>query len=482
MKNQRLLPFILPLLLIVINLVVKGLFLGSNSLGGDEPFSVYHAQMSPSAIVQQLSLGNNPPLYELLLHYWIKLFGISEFAVRFPSLIFSAVTVYFICRIGQSFFNQRVAIYASLFFIFSNYHILFAHEARAYALMGMLTAISMYCYLNLITERNTGTGNRVTLLIVNVLLMYTHYFGFFVLLLQFLFVVIKRDLLRKHYKFLGLAILASLLAFSPFLTVVIGRFSSSASAGTWVKAPNGMDDFYEMFRTFANAPVTAVFTIAILLIGGILLAIRKSSGTQRVQTQFVLLWFYLPFLFMFAVSFRVPMFLDRYLMVAAIGFVLTLAVSADQLIRSEKWKYVLPGVLCLLFIVTVKPNKTNKREVRKVVELVKTQQDENTYVIVSPYHFSMNFAYYFDRKSFTDYSSADPYGPILRTLKEQRVWCVDGIVGFDASKWKRVIFVDAASQFSAPNNGIFETLNGSYQLVNKQHVEEIFDVYMFERK
>lgn len=467
----------LPLFFILLGFLLKGFFLGSNSLGGDEPFSVYHSQQSLDRLFAIFRSENNPPLHFLLLHYWIKFFGVSELSVRMPSLIFSAFTVLFIYRIGLRFFNLRIAVIASVLFTFSTYQVLYAHEARAYALMGFLTAVSMFYYLEIIHSKGRKPWKIFWFLLANTLLIYTHFFGFFILFIQFFFILFQRKLLKVHYRFLILFVLVMLITYSPYLWLILSRFSSAAG-GTWVTPPDGINALYEMLRAFSNTPVTAVFTLAGMGVGLVLLIIKRRQNPNRMATRLILCWFYVPFLFMFVISFWIPMFLDRYLMFVSIGFPLMVAVSTDFILQKPKIRLLIPALICLLFIVTVKPNKTNKREVRETVQLVKQLENDKTLVLVAPVHFSLNFIYYYDRELFKypDIELAK------KKLSEHNLYCINSLEWVDYKSAKRIVLVDAASNFSAPNNNILNTLNAEFNQVNKHHIEEIFDIYEFTSK
>ena len=472
--------YYLPLFFVFLNFVIKGLFLDSNSLGGDEPFSVYHSQQSLSNLVEIFQNENNPPLHFVILHYWINLFGISEISVRIPSLIFSSLTVLFIYKIGWRFFHLRVAIIASILFTFSTYQVIFAHEARAYALMGLLTAASMFYFMKIIISKDRSKRTLFWFFLVNTLLIYTHFFGFFVLFIQFFFVLLQRDLLKEYYRFLILFVGVLLLAYSPYMWIILNRFTSSAQGGTWLTPPSGMNALYEMLRAFSNAPVTAVFTIAVMVIGTVFLLLKRKQNPNRIATRLILCWFYIPFIFIFFISFWIPMFLDRYLMFVSIGFSLLVALCADFIIQKPKIQILIPAFICLLFVVTVKPNKTNKREVRETVQLVELLEKENdsTLVLVAPVHFSLNFLYYYDRTLFR----ASNKEVIQNKLSEKDVYCINSLDQVDYKSRKHIVLVDAASNFSAPNNNILNTLNIEFNQTSKQHIEEIFDIYEFERK
>ena len=478
MNRSKDTAYYLPLFFILLNFVLKGIFLGTNSLGGDEPFSVFHSQQSLGNLFEIFQNENNPPLHFLLLHYWIKFFGISEVSVRMLSLIFSSFTVLFIYRIGWRFFNLRVGIYASVIFIFSTYQVTFAHEARAYALMGLLTAISMFYYMKIVIAEDRNKWTFTWFLLANTLLIYTHFFGFFILFIQFFFILFQRNLLKKYYRFLVLFVGVLFLAYSPYLWIIMNRFTHSTQGGTWLTRPSGIDAFYEMFRAFSNAPVTAVFTLAALITGTFFLIVKRKQNPDRLATRLMIYWFYIPFVFMFVISFWVPMFLDRYLMFIAIGFCVLVALSTDFILQKPKFRLIIPGFICLLFIVSVKPNKTNKREVRETVQLVKELENDSTLVLVAPVHFSLNFIYYYDRDLFRE-----PDGEKVRSeLGKKSLYCINSLENIDYKNRKRIVLVDAASNFSAPNNNILNTLNAEFNQTKKHHIEEIFDIYEFERR
>src|SRR6266540_3832297 len=160
-----------------LNLLVKFIGITRNCISMDEPYSIFYAQFDVKNIVSELLKGNNPPLWELILHFWIKLFGIGKVSVRFLPMLFSSITVVYIFFTGYRFFNYKVGLTAGLLFTFSNYHMIFAHEARVYPLFCLLGTVSMYCFL-LYWRHPTRWKYLVIFTLSNVLMCYGHYFGF----------------------------------------------------------------------------------------------------------------------------------------------------------------------------------------------------------------------------------------------------------------------------------------------------------------
>ena len=174
--------------------------------------------------------------------------------------------------------------------------------------------------------------------------------------------------------------------------------------------------------------------------------------------------------------------MDRYLMPSAIAFSLVIGISLDYIIRIQKIRYLIPVIITLLFVITVKPNITNKRNVEETVEKIKSIKNSSTLVLLCPSHFVLNFIYYYDREVFKDYSDHDIYSNIANKLSLENIYNVNNIKEVDIEKSNHIIYLDAASMFSYPDNNILNTLNLNYKLVGEYKFYEIFNVYEYRMK
>ncbi len=138
------------LISVLLAAVARALFLGGNSLWSDETFSILWSQQSLGYLTGAgTQLEPNPPLYYVLLHEWMLVFGSSAGAVRSLSVVFSILSVLATYGIGHVLLGGRAAILAGIFAALDPASVFFAQEARAYSLLACLegTAIlALACY------------------------------------------------------------------------------------------------------------------------------------------------------------------------------------------------------------------------------------------------------------------------------------------------------------------------------------------------
>lgn len=482
-KTKTLQIIFVPAALILLNFILKILFIGSQSIAGDEPFSIYYAQMDVSSIFSHLGSGNNPPLYEILLHHWIKLFGISPLSARFLPFLFSVATVYFIYRVGMRFFNFHIALTASLLYTFSNYHLFHSHESRVYSLFAFLAILSMYFFL-VLAANPKSRKYYILLILSNALLIYAHYFGFFVLAVQLISLLCFAELRKNMLKNYSLAHLLVLIFYIPQLSGIISRFSEVSSKGTWLKPPGGIESLYNMLWRFSNAPVVTVICFAVLVISLLKLIIQKSFPSN-LPGKIISIWFVFPFLFMFFISYQLPMFHDRYLIYITPAYYLLLAICADYLFAKNIFKNVLAGLLVILFAASFRSDVDNKRHVKEAITKIMELKDKNTLVIFCPAHFTPNFAYYYNINYFTEVDNVHAYAKMTKRLNEEKIFPVNSINDLnksDLTKASKIIYLDAAADFDFPNNNILSTLQNDFSFSDHFKFYEVFNVYVFINK
>ena len=79
----RIRTHLLFLAILITAVVTRLLFLGDHSLWVDELFSLKYARLNLHDLLSEVAANDNhPPLYYVLLHFWVQAFGASEFALR----------------------------------------------------------------------------------------------------------------------------------------------------------------------------------------------------------------------------------------------------------------------------------------------------------------------------------------------------------------------------------------------------------------
>ncbi|MDD5691913.1 MAG: glycosyltransferase family 39 protein [Candidatus Omnitrophica bacterium] len=165
-----------------------------------------------------LETDTHPPLYFWIMHIWMRVFGDSAFALRFFSVLMGIFVILLAYRIGERLFDQRTAIFCALFAAISPFSVRYSQEARSYSLIMVIGLLSSLYLLRL--ERDNKDQDAFWFAVFTSLGFYTHYFYAFVALGHFIyFSIANRGQGTKISKFC-LAILGSLLLFSPWFILV----------------------------------------------------------------------------------------------------------------------------------------------------------------------------------------------------------------------------------------------------------------------
>jgi mannosyltransferase len=430
-SNDRRL-FLTASILVMINLLLKLAFAGSNDLAMDEPFTVWWAQHPLRDIAGMLATENNPPLHFFLMHFWVKVFGISAFSVRLPSVIFSSITAGLIFMAAARHFSFKTGLTASLVFTLSVMHMSFSHEARVYPLFVMLAAWNLALMLNVI-RGDQRKMMYVWLFISGILLVYSHYFGWIPLLMQWVYVLTYKTV-RKRWKIFLILWIALLVAYLPVFWIFLQRFLH-ASEGTWVQPPLWSELYGNINRFLNDRWVTAMLLLFLLLalIAGAIMRTLKDSLRKMLSDPAwvaVVLWFGLPYLLMFLVSFGLPVFLDRYILFTTSGLYIVIAASFFHLFRNRVMRYLAYLLPLLLMLVFFQADPYNNRNIRQLSVLVHKLRPVEDHLIISPEYASLEFAYHYDRAVFEDYRHT------VTRLNEQGVYPLRSLTeGSDKGKF-----------------------------------------------
>lgn len=162
-------------------------FIIKSDLWLDEALAVNIAHLPVNQIGPWLRHDGAPPLYYWLLHYWIAAFGTSDLAVRSLSGIFSVASLPLAWWCGKRSGGRVVAWITVLVLVANPYAIIYATSVRMYSMEVFLV------FAGILAVRRAfelPSLQRVALLgLLVAILVYTQYWGFYVVAALGLFLI-----------------------------------------------------------------------------------------------------------------------------------------------------------------------------------------------------------------------------------------------------------------------------------------------------
>ncbi len=306
----------------------------------DEGYSVFFATRPLAELIERTALDIHPPLYYILLQFWIALFGANAFAIRLFSVFISVVSLPLLYALARALFrDQRAAMLALFLFALAPLHIYYAQEARMYGLVTLFALGSQYFFIRLLTPlpaRVKVAAFAALYVFFSAAALYTQYFAAFLLAAQFLYLAIHcpREKISR-----GLALALGIGAlYLPWIIYAGGKLYAYVTAKVAIETYAPLDSFTFLFQHLAAFSVghlsdwawlgfTGIFFIFLSLIGGITKT-KKSPLPPVSPAPLLVLSLLVPLALGFLVNFRFPFHpvrFERLLLFAAPAFYLLAA-------------------------------------------------------------------------------------------------------------------------------------------------------------
>jgi mannosyltransferase len=164
--------------------------LDAQSFWFDEAVTATLARDSLGGMLDTLpDLESTPPLYYALAWLWARVFGTGEIAIRSLSALFGTATVAVVGVIGTTLVSRRVGLLAAAFAATSPVLVWYSQEARAYALLVLLSSVSLLFFM-----RALETSSRRDIVgwgLASGLALATHYFAVFLVAIEAVWLLVR---------------------------------------------------------------------------------------------------------------------------------------------------------------------------------------------------------------------------------------------------------------------------------------------------
>jgi uncharacterized membrane protein len=225
------------LTILSVGLLLRFFFIYLQGLSNDELSAWYRTRFDTWTSFWQwgVKAGDmHPVLYQFFLHFWLKLWGESEWAIRSLSLLFYVLNSILIQRLGERFFTRQSAWFVNSLYAVLTFMVINTTFSRPYNSGVFFLLIAFYAVMKLWHSHEKLF--RWTLLLSFALAgaMLSHYFSFLVAaLLGFTAILFLQG--KKRWYILVSGVISSAL-FLPHLSVTL--FQINRGGLGWLAPPD----------------------------------------------------------------------------------------------------------------------------------------------------------------------------------------------------------------------------------------------------
>ncbi len=368
--------------------------LETQSLWYDEAVSAHVAAQGITELTRWTAEDIQPPLYYYVLAGWTRLMGAGqagEWTLRFPSVVFGILTVLLMWAVGRRLMGRGAGVAAAWLAAVHPLYVYYAQEARMYTQLVFLAVLAGYFLIRAADPPSrrlslrtpeiqfsssaypapaVGAGVRFSSVawwsvfaIVAGAMLYTHYFGAFLLIAYALCYAIywlRHDRQWAHLWPALLSGLAILLLYLPWLPSMLNRYRVDSSYwGGALKLGEAVRHVAVSFTSAAPEAMLEPDAVRLLPFFGLALAVAIGAllldPRRRPALGWLLIGLIVPVVGVLAVASRSPKFNARYLMLASPAYLLILSGGIGALLhrtgpRGRPIGYALAGMLSLFLI------------------------------------------------------------------------------------------------------------------------------------
>lgn len=434
--NQAKAMLVIPLfiLALVLRLITSG-----QSFWLDEGASISIARLPLANILSAAGSDFHPPLFYLLLHFWLPLADKSEWLIRLPNIILGTLTIPGLYFLLKAFFpkdKNNLPLIASFLLAINPLHIYYSMELRMYSLNTLLAILS-WLFLVKWMKKITHLPSAICFLLFSLANVYTFYGAFFNLAAQWIFVFWQHKKKLRFFVICNLLVGIFFLPWLPTLKIQLGNSSIlqqalpgwSVTSGALSLKSLGLIMAKFTFGRISLANKAAYF----LFVVGVSLYFLLCSVLTYLKKELrpILIWFYVPLIIATSLSLKIPL-LGYWRFVFIIpAFVSIIAYGLNHLPEpARQFNFAIVIAIFMFGNLTFWTNRVFQREDWRGAGLLISQPKSVSIVnFPGPFaplqFYAPNVYYYADQESLgkmrTDLDQSLP--PVL--MDKQRVFVFD---------------------------------------------------------